>query len=124
MQDNKIKQEIEDVELIIGKIMQVGVLIAGAVLIVGVVALLVQGDGGYAAGAHPSRPLAILAGVAAFKPYAIMMLGIFLLILTPVLRVVVSIYAFIKEHDKLYAWITTVVLVILVIAMLIGYFGK
>ncbi len=53
-----------------------------------------------------------------------MMLGIFLLILTPVLRVVVSIYAFIKENDKLYAWITTVVLVILVIAMLIGYFGK
>lgn len=123
MQDKQIKEEIEDVELIIGKIMQIGVLIAGAVLIIGVIALLVQGDGGYAANAHPYRPGTILAGVAAFKPYAIMMLGIFLLILTPVLRVVVSIYAFIKEKDKLYAWITTVVLIILVIAMIIGYAG-
>ncbi len=43
MQDNKIKQEIEDVELIIGKIMQIGVLIAGAVLIVGVVACSCKG---------------------------------------------------------------------------------
>lgn len=51
------------------------------------------------------------------------MLGLFLLILTPVLRVVVSIYAFIKEKDRLYTWITTAVLVILIGAMIIGYLG-
>ncbi len=59
----------------------------------------------------------------ALKPYAVLMLGLFLLILTPVLRVVVSIYAFIKEKDRLYTWITTAVLVILIGAMIIGYLG-
>ena len=59
-----------------------------------------------------------------FKPFAIIMLGLFLLILTPVLRVVVSIYAFAVERDTLYVAITTIVLIILVIAMVIGYAGK
>ncbi|EPD11575.1 putative membrane protein [Lacticaseibacillus paracasei subsp. paracasei Lpp48] len=52
------------------------------------------------------------------------MTGIFLLILTPVLRVVVSIYAFAVEHDRLYVWITTIVLIILLGAMTIGYLGN
>ncbi|MBA1393641.1 DUF1634 domain-containing protein, partial [Lactobacillus sp. XV13L] len=51
----------------------------------------------------------------------ILMLGIFLLILTPVLRVVVSIYAFLKEKDYLYVYITTFVLIILAFAMIAGY---
>ena len=51
------------------------------------------------------------------------MFGIFLLILTPVLRVIVSIYAFAKEGDRLYVVITTIVLVILIIGMAIGYRG-
>ena len=50
-----------------------------------------------------------------------MMLGIFLLILTPVLRVVISIYAFAKEKDHLYVWITSIVLVILIISFIIGH---
>ena len=57
------------------------------------------------------------------KPYAVLMLGIFLLILTPVLRVVVSIYAFAKEGDRLYVTITTIVLIILIIGTTIGYQG-
>lgn len=66
--------------------------------------------------------MSILRGTVQLRPYAVLMTGIFLLILTPVLRVVVSIYAFIKEHDTLYAVITTVVLFILGAAMIIGYF--
>jgi len=34
---------------------------------------------------------------------------------------VVSIYAFYKEHDNLYVIITTIVLVILMFAMFMGY---
>ncbi|MCI1895158.1 MAG: DUF1634 domain-containing protein [Lactobacillus sp.] len=121
--DNEVKKETQDIELIIGQILRIGVIIAAAVIVLGLALLLITGQSGYPAGVHPSKPGAILQGVIAFKPYAVLMLGLFLLILTPVLRVVVSIYAFIKEKDHLYAWITTIVLVILVIAMVIGYLG-
>ncbi len=49
-----------------------------------------------------------------------MMFGLFCLILTPVLRVVVSLFTFLKEKDYLYVGITGIVLIILVISFLIG----
>ncbi|MBC6179116.1 DUF1634 domain-containing protein, partial [Listeria welshimeri] len=60
------------------------------------------------------------SGLSTLKPYAIMMFGLFCLILTPVLRVVVSLFTFLKEKDYLYVGITGLVLDILVISFLIG----
>lgn len=119
-----MREEVAAVERLIGKIMQIGVLIAALVMAIGLVTFVITGRSGYAAGVHPHTVTAILHGVGQGRPYAVMMLGIFLLILTPVLRVVVSIYAFAKARDRLYTRITTVVLVILVAAMVIGYLGK
>ena len=102
--DKKLKTEIDDVEIMIGKVMQIGVVLSALVIILGL--------------------LLLLSGTLALKPYAVLMTGIFLLILTPVLRVVVSIYAFAVEHDRLYVWITTIVLIILLGAMTIGYLGN
>lgn len=50
-----------------------------------------------------------------------MMAGIYLLILTPVLRVVISIYAFYQEKDMLYVKITSLVLLILIISVIVGH---
>ncbi|MCH4009485.1 DUF1634 domain-containing protein [Companilactobacillus sp.] len=117
------KEEMRDVELIIGKILRVGVIVSAAVIILGVVLYFINGGTGYADGEWPRRFGMIFSGIAHGKSYAVIMLGIFLLILTPVLRVVVSIYAFAKEHDRLYVYITTAVLIILIIAMVFGYNG-
>ena len=100
-----------------------GVILAAVVLLIGLALFFITGQSGYAADVHPHTFSSIIAGTVQLKPYAVIMTGIFLLILTPVLRVVVSIYAFAKEHDRLYANITTAVLIILVIAMVIGYYG-
>jgi len=121
--DQSTREETEKIELIIGKLLRVGVIISAVVILIGMALFIFSGQSGYAGTTHPTTPTAILTGVVALKPYAIIMLGLFLLILTPVLRVVVSIYAFFKEKDFLYTAITTVVLVILVIAMFIGYAG-
>ncbi|QBO36056.1 DUF1634 domain-containing protein [Periweissella cryptocerci] len=115
------KQEMDQIELLIGKILRVGVAVAGTVMFVGLVAFFITGTSGYSGQNWPTSFHAIFAGLASFKPFAVMMLGLFLLILTPVLRVVVSIFAFAKENDKLYVWITIGVLAILVIAMIIGH---
>lgn len=125
MADNKqakLDAESKAVELVIGKILRVGVVVAAAVILLGLLLSFITGTTGYAAGVHPHRIMTILTGLAQLKPYAVLMFGIFLLILTPVLRVVVSIYAFAKERDHLYTAITSIVLVILVVAMIIGYF--
>lgn len=112
---------MSNVELVIGKILRIGVVVSVTVMIIGLVLLLIQGTGGYHGDFFPTAPDAVLRGVVELKPFAIMMLGIFLLILTPVLRVVVSIYAFWKEHDYMYVWITTFVLVVLAVGMISGY---
>jgi len=49
-----------------------------------------------------------------------MLAGLLLLILTPVIRVGVSILVFIKARDHLYVWITAIVFAILVTSFLIG----
>lgn len=124
MKQSSKKQEMHEVELLIGQILRIGVLISAVIIAIGLLLLLVTQNSGYAGNQFPTTFQAIFAGLVTFKPYAIIMLGVFLLILTPVLRVVVSIYAFFKEGDHLYVMITTLVLVILGIAMVIGYFGK
>lgn len=116
----QMNEEMADVQLIIGKILRLGVMISATVMLVGLVLLIVKGNGGYPSNAFPTDFTDIWAGIAALKPYAIMMLGIFLLILTPVLRVVVSIYSFYREGDNLYVVITTIVLVILAISFIFG----
>lgn len=113
-------REMAQVETIIGRILQVGVIVSAIVMLIGMVLFLATGNSGYPGTTIPLKMGAILVGTLQFKPYAIMMLGIYCLILTPVLRVVVSIYAFYKEKDYLYVIITTAVLIILLIALVIG----
>ena len=109
-----------DVQLIIGKILRLGVLVSATVMLIGLLLLIVKGNGGYPNNTFPTDFTEIWHGIAQLKPYAIMMLGIFLLILTPVLRVIVSIYSFYREGDNLYVVITTIVLVILGISFVFG----
>lgn len=85
--------------------------------------MFLYGHSGYAEGVWPDKFNEILSGLVEFKALAWLMTGLFLLILTPVLRVVASIVAFAKEGDKLYVAITTLVLIILIVAMFVGHGG-
>ncbi|KRM68251.1 DUF1634 domain-containing protein [Apilactobacillus ozensis] len=120
--NNKNKQiadEMNEIELIIGKILRIGVIISATIMIIGLLLFLVTGNSGYDQNYIPNNFKVIFKGIVQLKPYAIMMLGIFCLILTPVLRVVVSIYSFYKEKDKLYVYITSIVLIILIFSLFI-----
>ncbi|TWW12437.1 membrane protein [Dellaglioa algida] len=119
-ENNKTSAEMAKIELIIGKILRAGVFISATIMIIGLVLSLVTGSTGYPGNTFPTSFTAIISGIGALKPYAIMMLGLFFLILTPILRVVVSIYAFYKEKDYLYVKITVIVLVILIAGFFIG----
>lgn len=121
-QNSATETEMDHIEVVIGRILQIGVIVAAIIMLFGLILLLAHGgNGGYPVGHQPTTISAIISGTVALKPYAVMMVGMFCLILTPVLRVVVSIYAFYKEHDTLYVGITTTVLIILCISFIIGH---
>ncbi len=119
--NNSTRKEMLAVEIVIGKIMRIGVLFSAAVMILGFAMFLITGHSGYPNTSFPTTLPAIWQGLISFKAYAYMMAGIYLLILTPVLRVVISIYAFYQERDMLYVKITSLVLLILIISVIVGH---
>jgi uncharacterized membrane protein len=112
-------------EMIIGILLRLGVMVAGAVVFFGAIVYLIRN------GAAPlpdyksfhgetlqlSTVEGILAGVRQFRGRAIIQLGVLLLIATPVARVVFSAFAFAFEKDKLYVCITLFVLAILLFSL-------
>lgn len=114
------KNGIEDTEIIISKTLRAGVVLSGAITCLGLVLFLLTGNSGYPGESFPTSVIEILRGLGTLKPYAVMLSGLFLLILTPVLRVGVSIVTFLKEKDYMYAAITATVFIILIISFLLG----
>ena len=117
------RSEMAKVENVIGIIMKIGVLVSALVIVIGLLMFFITGQSGYAGTTFPHSFSTIGQGIITLNPYAIIMLGLFMLILTPALRVLVSIYAFAVMKDHLYVWITTIVMIILIIAMVIGMYG-
>ena len=62
-------------------------------------------------------------GVAAGQGRSIILLGVFVLFLTPVLRVLTSLIAFIFEKDWSFVIITSLVLIFLLASLLVGHAG-
>jgi uncharacterized membrane protein len=116
----------EKVDMLIGTILQVGVLASGILVLAGGILYLGRYGmttanyrvfGSERSGIHSIWP--ILSGVAVFDGRAVIQLGILLLVATPVIRVLFSVLAFAVQRDRLYVPITLIVLSIL----LYGLFG-
>ena len=122
------------IEQIIGNLLRAGVLLAAGVLLIGAVMYLahhgMQRPESYYFQKKfqpPPRPLRTVAGVIgqAFHGSArgIMQLGLLLLIATPIARVMFSVYAFAREHDRMYVVMTLIVLSILLFSLFSGKGG-
>ncbi len=125
-------------ELAISYALRGGVLLSAAVILVGILWFAVTQDTGYAKvlphhlrdllafhqasgpGFFPTSPRAVVAGAAAGKPYAIIGLGMLLLIATPVVRVALSVFFFLAQRDWLYVGITLFVLGVLLLSLFSG----
>ena len=65
----------------------------------------------------------IWQGLKTFDPFTIMLVATALLILTPVLRVVISIWAFVVDRDWKFVVVTSIVLVVIVMSVVLSRFG-
>ena len=120
------------VELVISMLLRVGVATSLTVIVAGTVLSFVHHpDYASAPGAlaHLTQPGAafprslsqVLAGLRAERGQAVVVLGVLLLIATPVLRVAASIVGFIYQRDRIYMVITSVVLALLLLSFWLGH---
>lgn len=115
-------------EVWISHVLRAGVLLAGAVIALGLVLLLARG----AAASDPvslaalrlqdGHPLPVHPGELIHRafggqPVAVIQLGVLLLILTPVSRVAMTVWLFVEERDPVFVAITLVVLAVLVFGL-------
>ncbi|WP_316747611.1 DUF1634 domain-containing protein [Pedobacter gandavensis] len=126
MEKNK-KVTDYDMQQLIGQVLRIGVLSSGIVAIIGGIWYLFQsGSGipdytvfnGEPAG-YTSLP-GIIKGLKAGSAKEIIQLGVVILIATPILRIVFSLFSFILEKDKLYVVISSIVLLIILFSMFAG----
>ncbi len=132
------REPITRMELVISYVLRVGVLLSAAVILCGIALAAATRNTGYAPiqphhlrdilafhavagpGYFPTAPAVVLWAALAGKPYAIIGLGMLLLIATPVLRVALSVVFFLAQRDWLYAGITVFVLAVLLLSLIVG----
>lgn len=112
-------------EVIIGRLLQTGVLLAAAVVTAGGALYLVRHHSDpanyrhfVAAGPAIQTLSGIIQSAAHLNGEGLMQLGLVLLILTPVARVAMAVVGFLLEKDRLYTVVSLIVLVILAFSLI------
>lgn len=124
---DRLARQVRQTELLISAILRGGVYLSGGVTLLGLLLFFAQnGSLSSTAATHIAFPhtiAAVISGIAHGDPVAIIVLGLVLLIATPVSRIAVSILAFAVEKDWRYVAITSAVLLILLISFFLGKAG-
>jgi uncharacterized membrane protein len=123
-------------ELFIAHLLRWGVGISFAIVALGISLVLLTGSTGYQSvrldelhsiiqyqpgtPEYPNSINDVVAGIADLRPYALIALGLLILIAIPVMRVAVSVIAFFIERDWIYVLITAFVLVVLLLSFAFG----
>jgi uncharacterized membrane protein len=115
------------VEVVMGRLLQVGVLLAASVVLFGGIIFL------FRHGAEPvdlnrfhgepvkfRSPGGVLEAVTDFSARGVTQLGLLLLVATPIARVVFSVYAFARQKDRMYVAFTLIVLTTLLFSLVWG----
>jgi uncharacterized membrane protein len=122
------------VDAAISRLLRTGVTISVVVVLTGLVLTFIHhpqyvrsksalGQLTDAGAVYPHRLRDVLAQVGETRGQAIVMLGLLMLIATPVARVAFSIVAFAVERDRLYVTLTSIVLALLLVSFAIGAVG-
>ncbi|MBI3828413.1 MAG: DUF1634 domain-containing protein [Planctomycetes bacterium] len=126
-----VENKVRTVEILISNLLRGGVVLSMLTVLLGTVLSFIH---------HPDyttskEELALLTQPGATFPHSIMevftdaraghgqaivIVGLVFLIATPVLRVAISIFAFMYQHDRAYVVITTVVLILLLASFALG----
>jgi len=126
-EQDRRRQDERQLEMLIGRVLQTGVLAAAAVVLAGAAVYLVRHGGDapqYGVFRGEPEDLCSVAGIVAdasqLRGRGLIQLGLLLLIATPVVRVATAAIAFALERDRLYVAVSLIVLGSLAYSMLVG----
>jgi uncharacterized membrane protein len=120
----------ETMNAVIVKVLRYGVLISAIIIIFGMLELIAASGNSDVLGSVAYNPdriphgnfdvslSGLVAGLIGIQPYSLIELGAIVLIATPVSRVLISVFLFAAEGDKLYVMVTAVVLFLLLFSIL------
>ena len=115
----------QKLEIAIGRMLQAGVLLAAAVVLIGGVLYLHQETGLRPDYSHFTgvverlrSPAEIGTNALHGRAGSIIQLGLLLLIATPIARVALAAVGFFLERDHLYVWVSLIVLAVLLYSLL------
>lgn len=122
------------IEVVLSLVLRWGVIASAIVILLGVVLMITSGESGYGAGfdivkllqynsevaemLYPTNLQTILSGLLSLKSFAVIDLGLVMLIATPIMRVAMAAVIFGIERDKKYVVIASLVLAILLLGIL------
>lgn len=129
--DAQTEERVRRVELVISTLLRTGVVVSLTLIVVGTVITFVRHPeylSSPTALEHLTEPGAAFAhtldqvwfGMKELQGEAVVTSGLLLLIATPVIRVAVSIFAFVYQRDRNYTLITLVVLCLLLLSFVLG----
>jgi uncharacterized membrane protein len=105
-------------EIMVSRLLRTGVLASGLLMVVGLGLLWATGDASCPAGVMSVSWM--LFGDPFLEPSHVLFLGFFILIATPLLRIVASATAHIVERDLVFALLNVSVLLILAVSFVLG----
>ena len=132
--EDRSEERVRKVELAISSLLRIGVLTSLLIVLVGTVVTFVHHPHYLSSrrdlvrltspGAEfPHSVPSVIRGVEHSQGRALVMTGLLLLIATPVLRVAVSVLAFVYQRDRTFVIITSVVLTLLLASFILGKAG-
>lgn len=120
-------------ERLISRVLRVGVGTSLVLIAVGSLLSFLEGDYSRSpaevarltgpGGAFPRTVAWFAHGLAHGDGQAVIVAGLLILILTPIVRVAVSLIGFVREKDRIYTVITAVVLILLLVSFALGKAG-
>ncbi|MEW6093952.1 MAG: DUF1634 domain-containing protein [Chloroflexota bacterium] len=124
-------ERVRRVELLISNLLRTGVIASLTIILIGTILSFVHHPSyvtssaelqrlTQAGAAFPYTWRDVLAGVQDLRGQAIVIVGLLMLIATPIARVAVSILAFIYQRDRVYTLITLAVLCLLLLSFVLG----
>ncbi len=124
-------ERVRRVEIVISNLLRGGVVASLVLVVVGTIMSFVHHPEYFSSpadfarlvrpgAAFPHTLSDVIHGVLLFQGQAIVTAGLLLLIATPVMRVAVSIFAFIYQEDRTFTYITTFVLSLLLLSFFLG----
>jgi uncharacterized membrane protein len=114
----------QKLEVAIGRMLQAGVLLAALVVLIGGILYLHDSSAPRPDYTHfhgvtqnLRTPTRIVALAEHGNPEGIIQLGLLLLIATPIVRVMVAAGGFLLERDRMYFWVSLIVLAVLLYSL-------